>query len=299
MAHITDPTAIPAGMAELVRDSFLAAYSGGTLRLYRHHLDQWFDWCRAQGVDPLAATRLHVELYYRHRLDDLGNKPATVGSIYSALKGYYRIAVGDDLLVKNPVEYARKPQVNIDDSAKVWLTRTELHQLIHAARLTSPRHDALIHMLAVLGLRVSEACSVDIEDYHGREVGGHPVVRVNGKGSKAATMPLTVPVLRAFENARGDRSTGPLVTTLDGRRLNRHTATGLVHTVCRRARIKPVSPHVLRRSAITGALDSGVQLRDVQHFARHARPDTTMRYDRGQGSIDRHAVHVLSAFIAS
>lgn len=39
-------------------------------------------------------------------------------------------------------------------------------------------------------------------------------------------------------------------------------------------------------------------LRDVQYLARHADPRTTMSYDRARGNLDRHAVHVLTAFVA-
>jgi integrase/recombinase XerD len=45
-------------------------------------------------------------------------------------------------------------------------------------------------------------------------------------------------------------------------------------------------------------LDAGVPLRDVQEAASHADPRTTMRYDRGCQSLDRHATYIVSTFIA-
>jgi hypothetical protein len=51
--------------------------------------------------------------------------------------------------------------------------------------------------------------------------------------------------------------------------------------LARRAGItERISPHSLRHSFITAALDAGVPLRDVQEAASHADPRTTMRYDR-------------------
>ena len=44
---------------------------------------------------------------------------------------------------------------------------------------------------------------------------------------------------------------------------------------------KHISPHSLRHSFITAALDAGVPLRDVQIAARHADPRTTTGYDHG------------------
>ncbi len=57
-------------------------------------------------------------------------------------------------------------------------------------------------------------------------------------------------------------------------------------------------PHSLRHSFITAALDAGVPLRDVQEAASHADPRTTMRYDRGRGSLDRHAAYIMATFLA-
>jgi integrase len=62
-----------------------------------------------------------------------------------------------------------------------------------------------------------------------------------------------------------------------------------VRRIARQAGIvKRVGPHTLRHAFITAALD-GVPLRDVQEAASHADPRTTMRYDRGRQSMDRHA----------
>ena len=61
---------------------------------------------------------------------------------------------------------------------------------------------------------------------------------------------------------------------------------------------KRISPHGLRHSFITAALDAGVPLRDVQEAASHADPRTTMRYDPARRSLDRHATYIVSTFIA-
>ncbi len=61
---------------------------------------------------------------------------------------------------------------------------------------------------------------------------------------------------------------------------------------------KRISPHSLRHSFITAALDAGVPLRDVQDAASHADPRTTMRYDRARHSLDRHATYIVSTFVA-
>jgi site-specific recombinase XerD len=61
---------------------------------------------------------------------------------------------------------------------------------------------------------------------------------------------------------------------------------------------KKISPHSLRHSSITAALDAGVLLRDVQEAASHADPRTTMRYDRARQSLYRHATYIVATFVA-
>ncbi len=86
-------------------------------------------------------------------------------------------------------------------------------------------------------------------------------------------------------------------TTLDAYRLD--LRQWIVRRLAKRAGTdKRISPHSLRHSFITAALDAGVPLRDVQEAASHSDPRTTMRYDRGRGSLDRHATYIVSTFVA-
>ena len=81
--------------------------------------------------------------------------------------------------------------------------------------------------------------------------------------------------------------------------MDRYAADRTVKRLARRAGIlKRISPHCLRHSFITCALDAGVSLRDVQEAASHSDPRTTMRYDRGRGSLDRHATYIVATFVA-
>jgi Phage integrase family len=149
--------------------------------------------------------------------------------------------------------------------------------------------------LGLLGLRVSEACSVNIEALSAER--GHRTVTVLGKGSKLAVIPLPPRVARAVDQAAGERTEGPLLLTRAGGRMNRQAATRIVRRLAKRAGItKRISPHSLRYSFITAALDAGVPLRDVQIAARHADPRTTTRYDRARNNLDRHASYIVTAF---
>jgi integrase/recombinase XerD len=174
---------------------------------------------------------------------------------------------------------------------------TVTRRLCTIAGLGPAAEHALISLLALNGLRVSEATGADIE-HLGLER-GHRTLVITRKGGKVVTIPLAPRTVRALDLAMGERTDGPLFTGADGRRLDRHGAARVVRRVTRRAGIaKHVSPHTLRHAFITAALDAGVPLRDVQEVASHADPRTTMRYDRARTSLDRHATYIVAAFVA-
>jgi integrase len=179
----------------------------------------------------------------------------------------------------------------------VTLDRNELGALLVAAGLGSPAEHALISLLALNGLRVSEATGADIE-HLGLER-GHRTLTITRKGGKVVTIPLAPRTARAIDLAIGERTGGPVSLAADGRRLDRHGAGRIVRKLARRARIgKSVTPHTLRHAFITAALNAGVPLGDVQEAASHADPRTTMRYDRARGSLDRHATYIVAAYVA-
>jgi len=244
---------------------FLAGYRGLTREAYALDLRQFASWCRGRSLGLFAVRRADIEGL-------------------SAIAGFYKYAVQEELLERSP-------------AAHVALDRNELGALLVAAGLGSPAAHALISLLALNGLGVSEAAGADIEDL-GLER-GHRTLTITRKGGKVVTIPLAPRTARAIDLAIGERTEGPVFLAADGRRLDRHGAGRIVRKTARRAGIaKIVTPHTLRHAFITAALDAGVPLRDVQEAASHADPRTTMRYDRARGTLDRHATYIVAAYLA-
>jgi integrase len=76
------------------------------------------------------------------------------------------------------------------------------------AGLGSPTQHALISLLAVNGLRVSEATGADIE--HLGLDRGHRALTITRKGGKVVTIPLAPRTARAIDLAIGERTEGPV-----------------------------------------------------------------------------------------
>jgi integrase/recombinase XerD len=157
---------------------------------------------------------------------------------------------------------------------------------------------------------VDEACAADVADL-GADA-GHRILRITRKAARKAKVPLTPATMAALDTYLTDRAhragaaspaqlTGPLLATATGRRLRHGHLWELVRRLARTAGIETwqeLSPHSLRHSAITFALDAGATLRDVQDYAGHKDPRTTRRYDHARDSLDRNAAYAVAAYLA-
>ena len=287
----------PAGdLAPFAVAGFLARYREPTLSAYRRDLRCFWAWCLERDLPPLSARRPHIELYLRD-LERRGLAPAAVSRRLSTLAGLFKYAVLDELVAANPTLAVGRPRVPWEGQR-----RTVLHPLEFAAVLTAARRDgdtahALVALLGMLGLRVSEACAAQITDL--RYSGGYVLLRVIGKGSKPAEIPLPIPVLRAVNAATEGRTAGPVLLSRTGGQMSRGAASRLLARVVRASGVSsPASPHALRRTFCTAGLISGVPLRDMQYAMRHADARTTIRYDMARANLDRHAAHSVAAYLA-
>ena len=116
----------------------------------------------------------------------------------------------DGRILVSPAEHARLPKIRRDRTQYTHITRGELSTLLTTADDISPTAGALVSLMGVLGLRVSEACALDVDcaDRHER---GHRILTAHGKGATVTGIPVPVPVGRRIDTARGDRPSGPLL----------------------------------------------------------------------------------------
>jgi site-specific recombinase XerD len=281
-----------------VEAAFLLSYSvGHTRRAYGTDLEEWFSFCNAMSLEPLAASRAHVDAWAR-KLGEIDNRtPATVARKLTAVSGFYRYAVNEDVVGRNPVAAVRRPKVGTDTQS-TGLDRQELASLITAARTDGPRTHALVLLLALNGLRISEALGADASDLDTER--GHRVLRITRKGGKKSTVPLAPRTSEAIDTYLDGRNTGPLFSTSTGARLDQPAVWRTLRrlaAVAVPAKSASLHPHDLRHAFVTLSLDAGASLRDVQDAAGHADPRTMRRYDRARHNLDRHPTYALAGLI--
>ncbi|WP_445189233.1 tyrosine-type recombinase/integrase [Pseudonocardia sp. Cha107L01] len=274
--------------------TWLAGYrSARTRRAYAADLAAWLAWLTDRRIDVLSVRRIHVDLWTRGLLD-AGAASSSVARRLSAVSSWYRHLGEHDLVTANPAAAVRRPRVDPDHTTTVGLDRDQARALLAAADTdTGPtrlRAAAPIRVLLHQGLRVDELARADVADLgHDRGPAATTADRVAGRPPVAST------------NLASADVTGPLLATSTGGRLDQAALWHVVRRLARAGGIEhwaALSPHSLRHSAITLALDAGASLRDVQDFAGHRDPRTTRRYDRSRHSLDRNASYTLAAYLA-
>lgn len=285
----------------VARRSFLARYSGATRELYELDLRIYFEWCAAEDLEPLGVRRADLESFI-HWLMNKPDRPSIARSAvrrFQTVRSFLRLAVADELIDADPTFMVRVPRWSADQEKIAWLTPLQVARLQKAASTTSAAHRALVDLMAVLGLRVSEACGVQIEDLFD-DLSGYTLLTVKRKGGKVTTETIPVPLLRVVEAARGGRSSGPLILTRAGHAQTRNGAYDWVKRLCRKAGLPDdIHPHSLRHTAVTTLVDAGLPMHEVQEFARHADIRSTEWYYRRRGTPDQHGSHIAARMYAA
>jgi integrase/recombinase XerC len=145
------------------------------------------------------------------------------------------------------------------------------------------RDAAIMELLYATGIRVSELCSLDVDDLDE----GRNTVRVLGKGGRERTVPVGLPAVRAVaawkragRPALARPGSGPaLFLGARGGRLDPRTARRVVHArLAAVAGVPDSGPHGLRHAAATHLLEGGADLRSVQEILGHASLASTQIY---------------------
>ncbi|MGE0546431.1 MAG: tyrosine recombinase XerC [Kofleriaceae bacterium] len=280
------------------------SYSPRTVEVYVRDVTALRDHLRGKRGKDVPLSRLSA-VDVRSQLAALfgANGPATIGRKLSSMRAFCRFLVKRGVIEGNPAAAIRGPKkprglpraLDVDDAFRLVeapaITGRTSHRPL--APEEQARHGwlrlrdvALLELLYATGLRVSEACALDLTDID-RDRYGVPMVLVrHGKGGKSRQVPLGGAADRAlaaylparsslrardqamFVNASGER----LTTRSVQRMVKRWTVAGGVHA--------DATPHKLRHSFATHLLDEGVDLRAIQELLGHASLASTQVYTK-------------------
>lgn len=262
-----------------------------TLLAYGKDLDQFCEYLSDQGLASLQEVGTSAVRGFVAHLVDAGFARSTVARKLSAVKAFFRWAVNQGLLERDPAASLRPPRVHAP--LPRFLYESEVQSMLEMPGDTplGIRDRALLEMLYATGLRVGELVRLDIDDVNLEEL--EVIVRA-GKGRKDRLVLMgkwAAQAIRHYlENARPvlARAARVEATRVSARRalfLNRiggrltergvRRVIGRYAGACSRFR---VSPHVLRHTFATHLLDHGADLRSVQELLGHRSIGTTQIY---------------------
>ncbi len=163
------------------------------------------------------------------------------------------------------------------------------------------RDRAMLEVLYGCGLRVSELCNLQLDDF----LSDGELVRILGKGSKERLVPVGGAAGRALTaylaNARPVLAKGALAErhlflTRLGRKFTRQGVFKIIRSRAADVGIAAdrISPHVLRHCFATHMLERGADIRAIQELLGHADISTTQVYthiDRARFGEIHHRYH--------
>jgi len=243
---------------------------------------------RLEDLDTMACRSFLASLHGK-------NDSATLGRKLSSLRTFFRLLVRRKLLATNPLSAVRGPKraYPLPD----FLGKEEATHLLDGgsmrtrSRFEVTRDQALFEVLYGSGLRISEACNLDLGDVIRDGDGARITVR-EGKGGKdrivpagskaweavCAYLPLRSALVGELLAKCRSADSEALFLSRRGQRLGDREARRKLARREQETAVKQVSPHALRHSFATHLLGEGADLRSIQEMLGHASLRTTQRY---------------------
>src|ERR1700690_1446933 len=254
---------------------------------YGHAIDEFIGWYCSE---PRLAFNRTLVLRYRFFLEQKNLVPSTINVRVAGVRRLAYEASDSGLLSPDlaagvrRVKGAKRLGVRIGN----WLTLDQSKTLLQESpsrSLRGKRDRAILALLIGCELRRAELVALRTEDFQVREE--HSVIAdLIGKGKHIRTVPVPVWAKRAVDEwmmAAGIEN-GVIFRRVS--RLARISCTGItpkaiwhvVKAAAKRAEIKNLAPHDLRRTCARLCHLAGGELEQIQFLLGHASVQTTERY---------------------
>ena len=257
-----------------------------TVRAYAADISSLLHHCADAGARTPADLTLPMLRSWLAAQHERGLARASIARRASCARAFTGWLASRDLITVDPGARLASPTVR--RTLPTVLDHDQAEALMMHAGVASDDADpvairdrAVVELLYATGIRVSEACALDLSsvDRTAR------TLRVQGKGSKVRVVPYgsaAQDALDAWLLARpGLVSQESGVALFLGRRGNRvdpRTLRRAITRLSKQAQVPVIAPHALRHTAATHVLEGGADLRTVQELLGHASLATTERY---------------------
>lgn len=272
VAQFGNSSALDTGADDRVIELWLQTKaSDNTREAYARDVADFQNWLNK----PLRALILDDVLAYSRKLEADNYGPRSRRRKLAAIKSLISFGHRIGLLPFDAGKAVPLPAIK-NDMAERILSEEDLLRMI--ALESDRRNQALIRLLYVSGGRVSEICGASWRDLQSREEGGQ--ICLFGKRGKTRYVLLPEKLWRDLQEMReGADDSSPLFLSREGQRLGRVQAWRVVKAAAKRAGLKwSVSPHWMRHSHASHALERGASVGLVKDTLGHESLQTTTQY---------------------
>jgi integrase/recombinase XerC len=299
--------------AEKLLRAFLAGRSANTIAAYGEDLEHFAASIGAANKSVAMARLLDIApgagnallLDYRSQMVDVGLSPNTINRRLSAVRSAVKLARVLGMTNWEPEVQGLSVQAYRDTTGPgLNGTRAMLNRAREQSPVRAARDVAIIRLMFDLGLRRGEVASLDLSDLDA----DNRRLWVKGKG-RAQKEARTVPVATmisitdwlAIRGAIAKADEAAMFVGLSVKKKGeRISGRGLHHLIAELGADVGIKtrPHGLRHASITAALDANNgDIRAVQQHARHANPQTTMKYDDNRKDLAGKIAESLAAVL--
>ena len=294
-----------------VEEFALRTAAENTQQTYRRIIKEFFH--HVGNPAPQEVKPSHV-LDFREALIKRKQKPATVNLKLAVVRSFFAYMVEAGKIPLNPASAKLvTPPALQDRVVGRVLEVDQVRRLLaapHKDRVAGKRDYALLLVMLRLSLRVAEVASLRVSSLAYLKSGW--VLTVKVKGGRERVLPMPGDVKRAIDDylvedrqrRRNLHSDGeaacifqPLVNFRNlvfDKALSVRQIQKIVRKWSEYAGLKKVTPHDLRRTAITRALDMGIAYREIQMMSGHRDPKTVMKYDHHRTELERNPINLLN-----
>jgi integrase/recombinase XerD len=260
--------------------------SENTLQAYSYDLADFRKWLPAR----FNLLTIETETLRDYLEDMMGKRELSAGTIrrrMACLRSFFRF-LGDGGQLVDPFvgwrlklpRRKRLPRALSRDETSILLGSSSDSDQVK--KLGTGRFQFVeMGLMISTGIRVGELCKIQIGDVS--QDGS--TLRIHGKGSRDRVVYVTNPELRTELSrlvALRQRllgGSGPLFVNRSGAKLRPHSFRSKLHSFAGKAGLqRRVTPHMLRHTAATLLIESGVDIRIVQRLLGHSSIATTEIY---------------------
>ncbi|MFU2157849.1 MULTISPECIES: site-specific tyrosine recombinase/integron integrase [Caldisericum] len=174
-----------------------------------------------------------------------------------------------------------------------FLTKDEVKKFLEVVK-KNKRDFTIVAFLIYTGVRVGELINIKIEDVNLNE----NYVRIKGKGDKERFVPISLELSNILRQHLNERHYSEyLFESKRQKKFSPLTIQLMVKRYAKEAGIqKKITPHKLRHTFATLALESGISPITIGELLGHSSLNTTMKYTHVTNKLATEAVKKISEF---